>query len=311
MNDHTPCALDARWDILLDEPRARRQLPSTMNRLVLTALALASVACAQTTATTAASSPATSSGAAESAALSSVLAMPHRSAANRARDAHRHPAATLAFFGVQPTMTVLELSPGGGWYTEILAPYLRGRGQLVAAVPPTDSSSEFRRGMATAFRQQLSERAAVYGEVRLVTLDPPATIELGPDASVDAVLTFRNLHNWYKDERLDQVIAAAFRVLKPGGVFGVVEHRAPVDSALERINTTGYVPQAWAIERITAAGFVLEAQSELNANPRDTRDHANGVWSLPPTYRGGDVDRARFEAIGESDRMTLRFRKPR
>ncbi len=237
--------------------------------------------------------------------------MPHRSAANRARDAHRHPAATLAFFNIEPTMTVLELAPGGGWYTEILAPYLRGRGQLVAAVPPTDSSNEFRRNMATAFRQQLAERAAVYGEVRLVTLDTPATIELGPEASVDAVLTFRNLHNWHKDERMEQVIAAAFRVLKPGGVFGVVEHRAPVDSALERINTTGYVPQAWAIERITAAGFVLEAQSEINANPRDTRDHPNGVWSLPPTYRGGDVDRARFEAIGESDRMTLRFRKPR
>lgn len=237
--------------------------------------------------------------------------MPHRSEANRARDAFRHPAETLEFFGVQPTMTVLELSPGGGWYTEILAPYLRGRGQLVAAVPPTDSSNEFRRNMGTAFRQQLAERAAVYGDVRLVALDPPATIELGADASVDAVLTFRNLHNWYKDERLEQVFAAAFRVLKPGGVFGVVEHRAVADTPLERINTTGYVPQAWAIERIVAAGFVLEAQSEINANPRDTRDHPNGVWSLPPTYRGGDTDRARFAAIGESDRMTLRFVKPR
>lgn len=285
----------------------------TRSFLSMLALAMASASCtngATSSTTPNTTTTATSSGT-ESRPLASILAMPHRSEANRARDAFRHPTETLEFMGVQPTMTVLELSPGGGWYTEILAPYLRGRGQLVAAVPGTDSANEFRRNMGTAFRQQLTERAAVYGEVRLVTLDPPATIELGADASVDAVLTFRNLHNWYKDERLDQVIAATFRVLKPGGVFGVVEHRAAADMPLERINTTGYVPQAWAIERIVAAGFVLEAQSEINANPRDTRDHPNGVWSLPPTYRGGDTDRARFTAIGESDRMTLRFRKPR
>lgn len=289
-----------------------------MKRLFVSALTFvigcgSSTASTTTTSTTSteAASNATASSGAEARSIASILAMPHRSESNRARDAFRHPAETLAFFGIQPTMTVLELSPGGGWYTEILAPYLRGTGQLVAAVPPTDASNEYRRNSGVAFRAQLAERASVYGDVRLVTLNTPDAIDLGPEASVDAVVTFRNLHNWNNDERLDQVIAAAFRVLKPGGVFGVVEHRAAADMPLDRIRPSGYVPQAWAVQHITAAGFVLEESSEINANPRDTRDYPNGVWSLPPTFRGGDTDRARFAAIGESDRMTLRFRKPR
>lgn len=242
--------------------------------------------------------------------LDEVLAMPHRSEANRARDRYRHPAETLAFFGIEPHMAVLELSPGGGWYTEILAPFLRHRGQLLAAIPAEDSANDYRRSSGLAFRAQLAERAELYGPVETVVLDTPTTVRLGPDGSVDAVLTFRNLHNWLKDERLDEVLADTFRVLRPGGVFGVVEHRAAEGTSPEAGRESGYLPEAWVIERVTAAGFVLEERSEINANPADTHEHPHGVWSLPPALRGGDVDRERFVEIGESDRMTLRFRKP-
>ncbi len=252
------------------------------------------------------------SGADQSASLTidDVLAMPHRSAENRARDRFRHPSETLAFFGVTRDMTVLELSPGGGWYTEVLAPFLRGHGRLIAAIPTEDSPNEYRRTSGLAFRAQIAERAEIYGPIETVSLSTPETIALGDDASVDAVLTFRNLHNWFKDERMDEVIADAFRVLRPGGVFGVVEHRAAAGTDVETSRESGYMPEAWVIEHVTAAGFVLEERSEINANPADTHDHPNGVWSLPPVLRGGDVDRDAFVAIGESDRMTLRFRKP-
>lgn len=242
--------------------------------------------------------------------IDDVLAMPHRSEANRARDRYRHPSETLAFFGVTRDMTVLELSPGAGWYTEVLAPFLRGHGRLIAAIPTEDSPNEYRRTSGLAFRAQIAERAEIYGPIDTVSLSTPETIALGADASVDAVLTFRNLHNWFKDERMDEVIADAFRVLRPGGVFGVVEHRAAAGADVEASRESGYMPEAWVIEHITAAGFVLEERSEINANPSDTHDHVNGVWSLPPVLRGGDVDRERFLAIGESDRMTLRFRRP-
>lgn len=280
---------------------------------VVGVLSLGIAACgggASTAGTESTDSTATSGAdATASVTIDEVLAMPHRSEANRARDAFRHPSETLAFFGITREMTVLELSPGGGWYTEILAPYLRGHGHLIAAIPTEDSPNEYRRTSGLAFRAQIAERAEIYGPIATVSLSTPETIALGEPASVDAVLTFRNLHNWFKDERMDEVIADAFRVLRPGGVFGVVEHRATAGSALDR--ESGYLPEAWVIERITAAGFVLEESSEINANPNDTHDHPNGVWSLPPALRGGDVDRERFVAIGESDRMTLRFRKPR
>ncbi len=242
--------------------------------------------------------------------LAEVLRMAHRSEANRARDRYRHPEETLAFFGVRPDMTVLELAPGGGWYTEILAPYLRGRGRLVEAIPAADSESEYQRNSGNAFRAQLEERAALYGPVETVLLDPTRGVQLGESGSIDAVLTFRNLHNWYTAGRLEEVLREVFRVLKPGGVFGVVEHRAGEGASAEAGRESGYLPEAWVIEQIQGAGFTLEARSEINANPADTHEHPNGVWSLPPALRGGDVDRDAFLAIGESDRMTLRFRKP-
>jgi len=295
-----------------------------MNTSPVTSLAVTSVAFASlvfalgcgsssTTDTTAGNETESTGGHAEtttSPTLPEVVAMAHRSDENRARDTFRHPAETLAFFGVRSDMRVLELSPGNGWYTEILAPYVRSEGHLIAAIPSIESPSEYRRNSATRFLAQLEERAAIYGTVATVTLSTPETIELGPGGPDDAGLTFRNLHNWMGDARLDEVLAASFRVLAPGGVFGVVEHRAAPGTDAAAGGESGYLPEAWVIERATAAGFVLEESSEINANPADTHDHPNGVWSLPPALRGGDVDRDTFVAIGESDRMTLRFRKP-
>ena len=257
----------------------------------------------------------TSSGGGEAAApsaddvpsgdLAAAVAGAHRSEGNRARDTWRHPRETLEFFGIEPTMSVLEVRPGGGWYTEILAPYLREQGHLTAAIPGAEGRrAQYRQ----AFLDRQSSRPDVFGRAHAVTFDPPAPIELGEDQSQDMVLTFRNTHNWIGDEGERQAFEAFFRVLRPGGVLGVVQHRAAEGADPQA--GTGYVPEAYVVEVAQAAGFVLEARSELNANPNDTRDHPEGVWTLPPVYRLGDTDRATYEAIGESDRMTLRFRRP-
>ncbi|MCA9606306.1 MAG: class I SAM-dependent methyltransferase [Myxococcales bacterium] len=239
--------------------------------------------------------------------LDAALAGAQRSAENRARDAWRHPRETLTFFGVEPTMRVIEISPGGGWYTEILAAYLRGQGHLVAAVP----SAEGRRAR---YRQTFVDRQTahpeIFGEVELVTFDTPEPIELGPDGSADMVLTFRNTHGMINDEAVEQAYQAFFRVLRPGGVLGVVQHRADPEADPFLAAQTGYVPEEFVIGVARRAGFVLEERSDVNANPNDDHDHPEGVWTLPPTYRLGDTDRAQYAAIGESDRMTLRFRKP-
>lgn len=239
--------------------------------------------------------------------LDAALDGAHRPAADRARDVYRHPRETLTFFGVRAGQTVVELSPGGGWYTQILAPLLHDSGRLVAAVPAADGSrAQYHR----RFRDFLATRPDLYDRVQVATLEPPNNINLGPDGSADVVLTFRNLHGWINDNGAAQVFAAAFRVLRPGGVLGFVEHRAAAGADPAVSARQGYVSEAATIAFAQAAGFTLEERSEVNANPRDTRDYPDGVWSLPPTLRGGDTDRARFVAIGESDRMTLRFRKP-
>lgn len=234
--------------------------------------------------------------------LAVAVANPQRSPENRARDAARHPLETLRFFGVQPNQTVIELWPGRGWYTEILAPYLRDGGQL-RAVAATGNYLQ-------PYKDFLAARPEQYDRVQLVEVTPPSSLSLGPDGSADVVLTFRNLHGWVTGGYAQQLHEAIFRVLKPGGVYGVVEHRAPAGTSLEQSAKSGYVAEAAAIAMATAAGFVLEESSPINDNPKDTKDHPNGVWSLPPTLRGGDADKAKFVAIGESDRMTLRFRKP-
>ena len=234
------------------------------------------------------------------AALEAVVAAPQRGEANRSRDTFRHPVETLTFFGLEPDMTVVEMGPGGGWYTEILAPLLRAHGQLTAAAPAPDSEYGQR------FDEFLATNTELYSQVNRITFAPPDALSLGPDGSADMVLTFRSTHGWINNGVAPAVYQAMFDVLKPGGVLGVEQHRGPdgVDP------TSGYVAESAVIAVAEAAGFVLEARSEINANPADDHDHPEGVWSLQPSLRGGDVDRAAYEAIGESDRMTLRFRKP-
>lgn len=246
------------------------------------------------------------------AALAAALAGPQRSAANRARDLARRPAQTLQFFGVQATHTVLELAPGGGWYTEILAPWLRERGRLAVAHYARDDATEYRRRGRASFEAKLAKNPELYDRVLVGTLPTGprfSDLPLAP-GSVDQVLTFRNVHNWIEDKVLDDLLRASLALLRPGGVLGVVDHRATPGTPLAQQIKTGYLTEALVIERVQAAGFQLEARSELNANPRDTHDHPHGVWSLPPTLRGGEAGREAFLAIGESDRFTHRYRKP-
>ena len=271
--------------------------------LGLPLLALPLVACTST--------PAVADADADGARLRAALAGAQRSAANRARDGARHPYETLRFFGLQPGQAVVEIAPGGGWYTEVLAPYLRDSGRLYAVHEPAAAPDEYARRSRQRFVEKLAKEPAVYD--RVVVGELPATGNrlggIAPPGGADLVLTFRNIHNWIEAGRLDAVLQSFNAVLKPGGVLGVEEHRAPPGTSLERVIATGYVPEALFIERAAAAGFDLLGRSEINANPRDTHDHPNGVWSLPPTLRGGAVDREKFIAIGESDRMTLKFAK--
>lgn len=231
--------------------------------------------------------------------LKAAVAADSRSADNVARDVHRHPYETLSFFGIKPTDTVVELSPGGGWYTEILAPYLTERGQLYAA-----------DGGSPRFKAKM-DSMGVYGKVRITAFDPgKGLLDIAPPGSADAVLTFRNVHNWMAAGKAQAVFDAAFKALKPGGVLGVEEHRLPASRPQEAQAPSGYVQEATVIKFAEAAGFKLAGRSEVNANPKDTADHPSGVWTLPPTYALKEQDRAKYQAIGESDRMTLKFVKP-
>lgn len=236
------------------------------------------------------------------AAVSAALAGAHRSEKNRARDVYRHPSQTLAFFSLKESAHVIELWPGAGWYTEVLAPVLRESGTLSVAVPEGKG--------ADAYRSFLSTQPALYDRVSVVAVQPPATLNLGPDGSADLVLTFRNIHNWLSANYASELTAAVFRVLKPGGIYGVVEHRAKPGTSLETIKQSGYVTEELVIALATKAGFVLDGRSEVNANPKDTKDYPKGVWSLPPVLVNQDVDREKYLEIGESDRTTLRFKKP-
>lgn len=235
----------------------------------------------------------------------------HRSEANRARNAYRHPVETLEFFGLTSGMTVVEILPGGGWYTEILAPFLKGNGTFYAAHFSQQPLLGYQRPMLDAFQQRLADNPDQYSEVILTHLFPPNEMTIAPPGSADLALTFRNVHNWIMAGSQREHFAAFFAALKPGGTLGVVEHRAPAGASLEFMQTSGYVDQDYVIQLAQEAGFEFVTASEINANPRDTKDYPDGVWTLPPTYELGETDRARFAAIGESDRMTLKFRKPR
>ncbi|PND38168.1 methyltransferase [Paucibacter aquatile] len=256
---------------------------------------------------------ATDAVAKEDAALKAAIAGSHRTPANVARDGARHPYETLSFFGIKPTQTVVELSPGGGWYTEILAPYLRDKGQLILAGDDPASEVPYFQRSAARMKAKLEALPAVYDKVQVTVFAPGAgKFDYAKPGSADLVLTFRNVHNWISagEGKAQAVFNSAFAALKPGGVFGVVEHRRPVAQAQDAKASSGYVHQAYVIQLAEKAGFKLAASSEINANPKDTADHEGGVWSLPPTFGLKDKDRARYEAIGESDRMTLKFVKP-
>jgi predicted methyltransferase len=250
--------------------------------------------------------------AANSASLDAAIAGPQRSDKARARDVYRHPEQTLQFFGIAPTQAVLEIAPGGGWYTDILAPYLHDAGQLYEAQYLSTSVDLAAEDEATdtAYRRKLADAPAVYGKVVVGTLHAGRFMGFEAQERFDRVFTFRNIHNWMKDGQIDANLRAFYGALKHGGELGVEEHRANPGTTVQQMIDTGYVTEAFVIEHAQAAGFRLVARSEINANPRDTKDYPNGVWSLPPTYKGGDADRARYAAIGESDRMTLRFVKP-
>lgn len=233
-----------------------------------------------------------------------------RSEANRARDEARHPRETLEFFGLREGMTVVELSPGGGWYTEILAPLVTESGTLYAAHFGLNAPSAYFRNALGGYLQKLAGNQELYGKVVVTQLQPPLHTEVAPPGSADLVVAFRNIHSWMRNGVLDDVMAAAFQALKPGGTLGIVQHRGVGELNEEQMASTGYVTEAHMIAAAEAAGFTLSARSEINANPRDTRDHPQGVWSLPPALVGGDEGREHFLAIGETDRMTLRFSKP-
>ena len=254
--------------------------------------------------------PAAPRDAATASAIEQLLAGPHRSAENRARDVWRHPLDTLLFFGIKPDMTVVEIWPGAdGWYTEVLAPLLAAQGKLYAAQVAPAAGNAFVTANLATFAAKLAARPDIYGKVTVTALGPGAD-DVAPPGSADMVVTFRNLHNWMNLGYANQAFAAMYKALKPGGILGVVEHRGDPAKPQDPRATTGYVNEDFAIRLIEGAGFVLVARSQINANPKDTKDYEQGVWTLPPSYRLGERDRAKYQAIGESDRFTLKFRKP-
>jgi predicted methyltransferase len=241
--------------------------------------------------------------------LTALLAGNQRAEENRVRDVYRHPKQTLLFFGVRPEMSVLEVWPTPGYYTEILAPLLREKGKYYAAVMAADPSSKYVTRSLENYRAKLAASPQLYDKVIVVTM-PTDGSDVVPSGSLDMVLTFRNLHNWMSKDDASQVIRTLYKALKPGGILGIVEHRGNPAVAQDPKAKSGYVNEDYAIKLIEAQGFRLVAKSEVNANPKDTKDYPEGVWTLPPTYELGDKDREKYAAIGESDRFTMRFQKP-
>lgn len=309
------------------------RIQSTVLKSSLLALAIALAACgesetppptppadappAATAAQTPAATPAaTTEGEAKGfeSQLQSILAMPHRSEENKARDMYRHPAETLGFFGLTEDQTVIEITPGGGWYTEILAPLLREKGKYVAAINDPaaveqERAKEYYTKQNASFEEKLKLNPELYdkAEVKLFDIKAP---NFGEPGSADVVLTFRNVHNWMGQGAEAAMFKGFFEVLKSGGKLGITEHRAAPGTDAKESAKSGYLAESVVIELAKAAGFELVAQSEINANPLDTKDYEGGVWTLPPTLRLGDQDKEKYLKIGESDRMTLLFKKP-
>lgn len=240
--------------------------------------------------------------------LDQVLAGDWRSPDHKARDVYRHPKATLQFFGIRPDQTVVEITPGGGWYSEVLAPLLHDNGHYIAAIAKPSGEGEASRDKS-GLKAKFAADAAHYGKAQILEFDPKAPV-FGAPGSADVVLTFRNVHNWVEADTAPLMFKAFFAALRPGGVLGVVDHRAADNATIDAVKDSGYLPTNYVVKLATDAGFKLEEQSEINANPKDTKDYPKGVWTLPPTLTLGDQDKAKYLAIGESDRMTLRFVKP-
>lgn len=243
--------------------------------------------------------------------LQQAIDSPHRPVAHKARDVYRHPQQTLAFFGLEDTMTVVEVWPGEGWYTEILAPWLKGKGVFYAAHYSPEALEPYHQKGVASFVKKLRQQPELYGEVKLTALEPPTHLQIAPNGSADRVLTFRNVHNWMRDGQAAAVFGAMYQALKPGGILGVVEHRASPLKPQDPKGDSGYVSEDYVIALARKAGFEFLAKSEINANSKDTKDYPGGVWVLPPALALGEQDRAKYLAIGESDRMTLKFIKPK
>lgn len=256
--------------------------------------------------------PEDAEGAKESLAsqLQSILEGDHRSDENKHRDQYRHPVETLRFFDISAKDTVLEINPGGGWYMEVLGPLLNDQGQYVAVTPnpELEGMPSYVASQATQIQERIDQQAQLYGQAKIQFYNPSEPT-LGEPGSADTVLTFRNVHGWINAGMAEEMFDAFAEVLKTGGVLGVVQHRAPEGANPEQSAGEGYVAEEVVIQLAEAAGFKLEARSEINANPKDSREHPHGVWTLPPVLRLGDESREEYLKVGESDRMTLRFVK--
>ena len=246
----------------------------------------------------------------EELSLQQILEGSHRSPQSIARNRSRHPIETLQFFGLTRNMTLIEIGPSGGWYTEILAPYMRDRGRYYGAHFSPNTTNSFQRKNLEAFEDKLTANPSIYGRALIRHLQPPTETAIGPEGGADIALTFRNVHNWMSRGLEQEFFSAFFENLKPGGILGVVEHRAPDTAERQEMIDTGYVSEAYVKQIAESAGFEFVASSEINANQKDTKDHPEGVWTLPPNFRAGEVNQDKYAAIGESDRMTLKFRKP-
>lgn len=246
---------------------------------------------------------------AKDADLAKAIAGKHRSENFVARDAARKPQQVLEFIGIKPNMTVLEINPGGGYWTEILGPYLKDKGTYYTTVSPA-SAGERAVQAANSWKSRLEANKEVYGNVKTAEFGRGVT-DIVPEGSVDMVLTFRNLHNWMGAGFADEALATFYKALKPGGVLGITDHRAREDLPLDERARSGYVRESYAIELAEKVGFKFVGKSDALYNPKDTRDHAGGVWTLPPTLRLGEQDREKYLAIGEADNFLLKFEKPK
>lgn len=243
-------------------------------------------------------------------ALQAIVDGEHRSVEHRGRNQYRHPAETLAFFGIRDDMIVVEISPGGGgWYTEILALYLRENGTLYVGNYDPDAEEKYYQRNSRIFSEKMAANPDLYDKVRITVFDPPEKLVPAPAGSADMVVTFRNFHNWMEDGDHEAALRGMHQVLKPGGILGVVQHRGDANVEQDPKAESGYVRQDYLVQLIESVGFDLVASSEINANPKDTKDHPEGVWTLPPNFDLKEIDREKYAAIGESDRMTLKFVK--